>query len=200
MKEVYRRHFKITEGPIIKAAEIHLKTEDEARLQFQKILKDLGAESKYYYDRGKLIALIFDKEPDTKLYKRTRYGWYPKKNSKVAKAIAARIEGVKTSTVDSCLKHVGLSSNPTIFMSTKCYYPTLTILPYEPPVLYLSVPWYDEDPEVIKEYNADENRMSRNLDAIQWTPTQEMVEIKRWERDKAIDEWNEKVRKENGQQ
>ena len=54
------------------------------------------------------------------------------------------------------------------------------------------------EPEKIEQYKADRAAgkfSSRDLDAILWEPTADMIEVKKWEVDRHIDEWNESVKK-----
>lgn len=193
---VYIRYFKATSGPMVEAAKDAHRTNNEAIAEYRNILDEIGAKPGYYHREGRLVAFDFDKRPDQKVYKPQHGGWYPKANCKVGKEIIAKIKAVKTKNVQDALFLVGLSSTPTIFMNGRCYYSTLSFIPDDPPTVYVSIPWFDEDPEKIEQYKKDHAegvRSEANFEAILWTPTPEMVEVKKWEVEKHIAEWNEKV-------
>ena len=194
---IYRRYFRVTGGPLVEAVRKAAQVNSAAHSEYQKILAEIGANPAYYQRRQKLVGIIFDTKPDSGIFMRSKGGgWYPKKNCSAGKKLAARIEAVKTIDPQSALKAVGLSDRPTIFFDSKCYWPTLTIIPEASPVVYVSVPWFDADPEKLKQYKSDRAAGIcgyANYDAVLWQPTAEMAEIKNWEVDRHIDEWNEKV-------
>lgn len=195
--DVYRRYFRVTEGPLIDAMKDAIEINNRAKREYVNILHKIGAERQYYHIDNRLVAVQFKDEPDRYLYKKCKHGgWYPKRNTKEGKTLHERFKSVKTEADSECLKLVNLSSSPTLAGAGRCYFPTITVLPSEDMVIFISVPWYDEDPDVLAEYVKDKNHMDRNYDAILWKPSEEMVEIKRWEVEKEIDQWNESIKTE----
>lgn len=197
---VYRRYFKVESGPLIDAVAEAQKTNTKARSDYEKILADIpGAKaSQWYQDEGRLVGIIFEETPDRYLFKKACNGkaWMPKKNTKQAKAIAEKFAEVKTVNIPDLLKLVGLGRIFWLCRGGRVYSCGLTDIPSEPPVVYISVPWYDEDPKVVEEYKAKENCHNSELDAILWEPTLDMKEVKKWEVDRDIDQWNESVKAE----
>lgn len=198
--DVYRRYFKVTTGPLVDAVKEANDINAEARKKYEALLKDLGAKStKWYHNNNSLSGIIFDSVPDRGIYKKTKFGWWPKKNTKEGKVIHAKLEEIETRDLNSCLKVVNLDTWPRLFGNGRVYYAVLTVMPSDPLVAYISVPWYDEDPEKLRKYVEEKKTTVRgdiNMDAILWEPTEDMVPVKKWEVDKAIDEWNESVKKE----
>lgn len=194
---VYRRYFRVDEGPLISAAAEAIAINKKAEDDYQKILKEIGAmDTQWYQVKGKLTEIMFEGCPDLHLFKRTKNGWYPKKNNKEAKAIATRFEAVQTVNTSACLKEVGLLHDfPVLFGEGKCYYNVLTILRFEPIVCFVNIPWYDIDPEKLEKYkNTDrKNRQDSNMDYLLWEPTRDMVEVKEWEFLRAIEEYNASI-------
>lgn len=184
-------------GPLIEKMVNIKKVNKRAHEEYKTILAEIGAEETYYQIDNKLVALVFESEPDRALYKKVHSGWYPKKNSKKGKELCARLDKVKALPENSCLAVVGLPSSPTIFGCGKCYTPTVLEIPSDPIVCYVAVPWYDEDPEILEKYKEDRangTHFRRDLDSILWEPTTDMEEIKEWEYLKAIEEWNDSIR------
>ncbi len=200
--DVYQRYFRIKSGPLVDAVIEANQINADAVIEYQKILKEIGARPEFYHCGGRLVGVNFESRPHSGLFKRQTFGWYPKKNCRVGKELAAKIEAVKTKNPKMALKLVGLSDHPTLFGAGRCYSPSMTVIPEKPPVIYISVPWYDEDPDKIEQYKKDHEagiRSDLNFESILWEPTSEMQEVKRWEVDRHVDEWNEKVRaKEKG--
>ena len=198
--DVYRRYFKVTEGPLVAAISENKKVNDDARVEYKKIIKEIGAKEDYYTFDVQPSGFMFDKAPDGGIFKKNKNGsYYPKKNCKDGRELAKRIESVKTASSGSPLSSVGLHGNkfPRIFGNGKAYYETMIVIPSDPPVAFVSVPWFDEDPEKIEQYKIDRstgNNINRDLSAILWEPTADMAEVKKWEVDKAVEEWNESLK------
>lgn len=194
---IYRRYFRVTKGPVVDEFKKIQSINSNAHKEYEKILSEIDANPSYYHIDNELVSIQFDTPPDSAIYKRVRSGWYPKKNCKAGKELSKRFSAVKTIPPSYTLKVIGLSSGPTIFSSGKCYIPTILDIPEEPTVIYISVPWYDEDPEKIAQYKIDRESgkcFNRNIDSILWEPSPDMDEIKKWEMDRHINEWNESVR------
>lgn len=200
--DVYRRYFKVTEGPVIAAVKEVEEINDIARKEYRKIIEEIGAKPEYYTYGVAPSGFIFEKTPDSGVFKKTKNGgYYPKKNCKEGRELTKRIESIVTKSTDYPLTAVGLNDGgfPRIFGANRAYKATIVTIPQDPPVVYISIPWYDEDPDVIEKYKADRAAGAfggnRNIAAILWEPTADMVEVKKWEVDRHIEEWNESVKK-----
>ncbi len=195
---VYRRYFKATSGPMIDKIKESQSINIEANKKFSEILQELGACNEYYHREGKLIAMKFPGNVDQNKYKKMSCGgWYPKRNTKYGRELHKRIDLVATSPETNSLSSIGLTTSPTIFSAGRCYFPSMTKIPSDPMVVFVSVPWYDEDPEAVELYKIDRElgrRGDGNIDAILWQPSDELVEIKEWEVTKAIEEWNQSLK------
>lgn len=180
---LYRRYFRVTEGPLIAAVK-EIETFNKAgRAEYEKILIEIGAKLNYYHQGEKLKCFLFDKEPDTKIFKRVQPGWYPKKTSKVAKAFALRFEAVKIKNPQDAMEVIGLSTNDMMIRDMKIASPQTITIPGDTFTVYVVVPWYDDDPE---------KKTTEKL--LLWKPAPELNEVKEWEVRKHIEEWNENIR------
>ena len=189
---VYKRYFTITTGPLIKRIQEIRKVNDKANISYRKILKEIGAKEECYILNNRITGIIFEGTPDKKLYKKLKYGWWPKKSTKAGKELNKRFADIKTINEDSALEIVGLSSSPQLFTAGKCYYSTVIIVPTEPMTVITQTPWYDEDPEKIAAYVEGEG--DANMSSLLWKPTSDMVEVKEWEYKKVISDYNESIK------
>jgi hypothetical protein len=190
----YTRYFKATEGDLVNSVISARADNKKASAEYSVILDELGAKPTYYQNDNRLVAMQFD-EPDKSKYKRMKCGgWYPKLNNKEGRAINSRIISVRITPISSCLEVVGLSSSPTIFSGRSCYFPTITVIPSEEITVIIGVPWHDENPDKIDQYAKDRQAGSHrdgNLDALLWKPKDYLTEIKEWEVQKIISDYNE---------
>lgn len=195
--KVSSRHFRITAGPIVKACIEMRHSAGETHKQFLEIIGKVGAKQYYSGDQSnELVAIEFEEAPDPKYYKRRGDGWYPKLNTKVGRELNQAILSVCPKGSNHVLKAAGLPSSPTIFHGSSAHYPVTFFIPSAPPVVFIKVPWYDEDPVVLEHYVKDRAagiQYDANCDSLLWKPSAEMVEVKSWEVDKEIDEWNESL-------
>ncbi len=190
---VYRRFFKVTSGDMISKIKEIKEVNKAAMKKYKLFLKKIGAKEQFYIRDERMVGILFDGEPDRHLFKKVHNGWWPKKNTKKGKEMNKELEAIKTIPENSCLRLVGLSESPSIFLAGKCYFATMVAIPSDPPVILLNIPWYDENPEKIKKYIEDKKKgvhHNCNMDAILWKPPPEMAEIKEWEYMKNIDDWN----------
>lgn len=197
--DVYKRYFRVKDGPVIDFIKDANNINDKAHKEYAKILEEIGAKPGYYHSNRKMVGIDFEKKPDNKLFKKIRSGWWPKLNCKFGKELAAKIYAIKTLDINESLALVGLSHVPTLFSANRCYYSTITVIPEESPVAYITVPWYDKDPKEIEQYKKDRKagiRYESSLDAILWEPSPDMEEVKKWEVDRHICEWNEKIKED----
>jgi len=191
MTSVYRRYFRLDSGPIFDALTERQSINNLATIEYKSILLDIGAkDSGYYVDKeGKLTSFAFDMDwhhVDKTIYKRVKdYGWYPKQTTKVGKSIHKRFAGVKLVSTEDIYKLIGLGrgQRPVVISGFTWYGNSITIIPSDPLVAIFAVPEYrdltDADAEDI------------------WTPPAEMVEIKEWEAQRELSEWNDSVRERN---
>lgn len=196
---IYRRYFKVTTGPLSTLVLEANAINDIAHEEYSKLTQEVGAKVEYYHRNRQLTGFTFEGKPDNSIWRFNPrgYGYWPKQTTKWGKDLVKRIRAVKTKSVTSCLECIGLYDGPTIFGNGQAWYPTLIALPYDVPVILVSTPWYDEDPEVIDKYIIDKasgHHMNHNLDCILWKPTDEMEAIPEWEYKKYIHEWNESIK------
>lgn len=197
---VYRRIFRVTDGPLIDAIKEANEINAQAHKEYRAILEEIGASLKYYVRDGRMCGIIFDNEPDEKLFKSRGYnaGWWPKKNCKAGKELCARIGAVKTRDVQGTLDTVGLVGGcPALFRGGYAHYCTLVVIPESPLAAYVSVPWWDVDPTKMEDYkrrNAEGKEYDSSYHFVRWEPTPEMVEVKKWEFERHVDEWNSKAK------
>ena len=195
---VYTRYFKVTQGPLIDAVVDANSVNGLAHKKYMEILGEIGASQRYYTRGGRMCGIVFKTTPDKKIFKETNHGWWPKKNCKAGKELCAKIQAVKTADVRDALRAVGLIGGcPVIFREGKAYYCTLVVIQETPPVAYVSVPWWDVDPEKMEQYkssNADGKWFDANYDFVTWEPSPEMIEVKKWEVERHVYEWNSKQR------
>ncbi len=193
---VYSRYFKVTAGPLIEAIQQVKELNQKARILYAEIVADVGAKPGFYVRDHKLVGFQFD-SADTSIYKKTGDGgWYPKKNTKAGKALNKRLDAIKTAPEERALRLVGLHEHPSIFMGNTAYCSTVIVIPSTPLVLFIQVPWYDESPDRMAEYIKDKEAgtsYNATLDALLWKPANDMNEVKKWEFEKAVDEWNESL-------
>ena len=201
--KVYRRYFRVTEGPLIDAVKECLVINDAAKKEYNAILSKIGAEEGYYLNDHRLVAFTFPESPDPKVFKKhpkTPDGWHPKKNCKEGKEIAKAIEAVKTKNVNDCMATVGLNFSLRIISDNIGHKAAMFVIPADPMTIFVSVPWYDEAPEELEKYRKDRKagrRLCMNFDAVLWEPTPEMTEVKGWEAEKAVQEWNDSLKSKN---
>ena len=187
MRDIYQRHFRVSTGPLMAEAE-RIKAVNKAGWdEYIKIAEEIGAStdsimmSAGHYLSG--FKFKTGNEPDPKIYKRKDDdSWYPKKNNKVGRALDKRIEAVITENPTDALDIIGLGKNHerAIFGDNYVCWVSLVTIPSSPPVHYVRVPWMEAYPG------------SDIIEELLWEPTDDMVSIKSWELDKAIDEWNDR--------
>ena len=195
------RYFRVTSGRIIEEVKIIIALNKAADIEYRNIIKEIGAEEGYYQIDNKLTCIVFKTPPDSGEFKKIKScGWYPKRSTKKGKELHKRFEDIKTRPESELLKLVGLRNSPTIFLANRCYRPLAFRIPSKAPIVFFQVPWFDEDPEVLKQYVKDRNAGTRgdgNFDAILWKPSDEMIEVKEWQVKKELDEWNSKIKQES---
>lgn len=187
MTQVYRRFFEVVEGEFLKNVEQAIAINHSAMDAYMEIAKEIGAHSdRYYASEKNLIGFYFDKKPgDT--YKRVGPGaFYPKRNNKPGKALHERIAAIQVcNTYDYSPLGLAEDGRWVIVYGGTAYSCSTTFLPKTKRV-FVAVPWQDNDPD----------KHDRNPHML-WTPASHMVEMKEWEVQRAIDEYNEMMRGED---
>lgn len=194
---VYRRFFKITTGEVIAEAKRIVAINSGAKKEYSKFLKKIGASEEYYERDQRLVGIISLQEPDRYLFKKIRHGWWLKKNTKKGKELNKQLKAIKTIPENNLLRMIGLDTEPVLFTFGRCYYSSIVIVPLDSPLVLVNTPWFDEDPQVIKEYSSgkkDGSYRGRNLDVLLWAPPSELEEIKEWQYKKLITEYNESIK------
>lgn len=201
---VYRRFFKVTEGPLMDEVARIKQINDAAWKAYKAILKDICARTDSYLQKANKLTGVFfstgasDEElyERRKIYKHIDSGWYPKQNSKEGRELHKRFAAVATENQNVALDVVGLGNGEAPFLmdGMSLHWPSIVTLPSDPPTSYIVVPWKDVDPAELEAYKTDNNTNSMTMDALLWEPTPEMTEVKSWEVDKAIDEWNNRTK------
>lgn len=205
--KIYRRYFKVTSGPVVAAAIENVQFNKCARDEYSRILKDIGAnENQFYQQDDVIVGIIFDTKPDGGVYKRVCSGkaWWPKQNCKEGKLLFKRFRDVEIKGPNEPLKHANLpygNFSPIMFGDGKAWSAVMLFLPWGGnETVIISVPWMDENPDILSDYVSKKDKgthFNSNLDHLLWKPTPEMVEIKLWQYEKEIDDWNEHVRSSN---
>lgn len=194
MSDIYRRFFKVTGGPVMDAALEAEAINDLAHEQYMVILAEIGAEHRYYHRDRRMTGIIFEGEVDRTLFRETRNGWWPKKNCQAGRELDKRIKAVQTATPETVLKAAGLRGRPHgIFSGQAIHYCSHLFVPSEPPVVFLSVPWRDVDPAKLAQYSEEREagtHFNSEMDHLLWEPAEDLVEIKSWEMEREIDEYN----------
>lgn len=197
--DIYRRYFRVTSGPMVDHMTEAAKINDAANEKYKAILDEVGAKRTYYHQGRRMTAMMFDGEPDRNIFKKCGQGWWPKKNGPTGKDLNKRLSAIETKDPNDALKLVGLRYSPCVFAGGKCYWPTLIVIPGDIPTIYVTLPWFDCDSAEVEQYKRDREagiRGDANLDHIMWTPSAEMEEVKGWQVDKHIDEYNESIKAE----
>ncbi len=199
--ETYTRYFRITSGPVLeKAREIEANNQ-EARKAVLAFCHEIGAENAMNYRDGSLAGFKFKTTPDQQVWKQPdSYGAYwPRKNSAAGRDMLARIKALPPFLpLFGALELVGLYGGFPILIGGGVGYTCTICGSADLGVYFVGVPWRDKSPEDLAEYRmAKENKSpcsNSELEHLQWQPTADMVEIKRWEMEKEIEELNARLR------
>lgn len=200
---IYSRYFRVTSGPLMtKALEIEAANK-VARKAIADFCKEVGAQDAACYHDGRFAGFEFAKTPDQGVWKQPNsFGHYwPRKNSAAGREMLARIGALpRIVSTNAALEVVGLLPDvPALTHENRWAWPKLNGVA-ELGVLFVGVPWRDADPAEIAAYRFDRaagKRSSLSLDHLCWTPSPDMVEIKRWEVEREIEELNAKIKARN---
>lgn len=190
--QVYRRFFKLdNHGSVMKAYHDAVKTNSQAYLEQQAIANDIGAK-RFRTSSNHLVAFDFEEPPDRKLFKKRNGGWYPKLTNEAGKELAERIERIRVAgnPADVALTAAGLSKHIWLIfhgpsVHSKMFGCGFLHIPSGPTRAFVIVPWCDA-----KQLSQDD---ASNHASLRWEPHADMTEVKHWEVQKAVDEYNEKL-------
>jgi hypothetical protein len=192
---VYRRYFRITEGPMVDEIDRLQDLLGVAAVHADKVAKQVGGEFKTWQSSGHFAGFTFKETPCQKTYRLLKkHGlWVPRKNTPEGKEVWAAIDQVPLpAPTDSALKLADLSANfPALFDGGKWYAPNLWGYGKPVSVWFVSVPWLDVDPADLEAYKAERDAKTRrdtNLDHLTWTAPEGWVEVKRWQIEKEAEE------------
>jgi hypothetical protein len=199
------RYFEVTDGPVLdRIAEIDAAN-DAAKKHFIEIINELGGNDEKWLTSGEdrsLVGVFFDtpRAPGHgEKFKRVESGaWYPKRNSKWGRDIHKRIKAIETISPEEALSLLSLKGKRLI-LNSRMASPSLNSFG-SPRRVLVTVPWYDEDPMVLAAYRQKKDQKDSTLNHLLWEPTSDMVEIKRWEFHKIIDEHNAAIGKREAEE
>lgn len=175
----------------------------------RELMLEVGAER--ITSNGLLFNIFhFDNEPCRDTFKKAKGGlWTPKTGTRKGKELMQKIEalGQPIDLDEFVLKAVGLWSGPLVIDGYKAYRATcITSIPLSyltriPPFLIISMPWYEQTEESIKEmeqykeWRKEKNGFNSSKDyfaqdhSIFSNP--DVIELKKWEFEKAVFDRNE---------
>lgn len=194
---VYKRYFRITEGPVVDEIERLF----ELRTAASKLYNDLrdkyqAKDVRNYSHNGAFAGFTFKVPPDITVYRflKKHKLWVPRRKGPGAE-IWKEIESLPTpEPIENALKLVGLTPNvPCIFDGGRWYAPTLWGFGEPTPVWFISVPWKDVDPAELAQYKLDRDAGTRggsNLEHLSWEVPEGWAEVKEWQITKESEEIN----------
>lgn len=192
---VYKRYFRVTEGPMVDEIDRLQELLSVAAVHADKVAKQVGGEFKTWQSSGSFAGFAFKAPPCQKTYRLLKkHGlWVPRKNTPEGKEVWAAIEQVPLpAPVDSALKLADLSPNfPALCDGGKWYAPALWGFGKPVGVWFVSVPWLDVDPAELEAYKVERDaktRFDRDLDHLSWAVPEGWVEVKRWQIEKEYEE------------
>ncbi len=201
---IYTRYFRVTSGPLMEKARELSAANEVARLAVIAFCKEIGAVDVLSHRDGRWEGFKFAATPDQAVWKQPNsFGTYwPRKNTAGGRDMLERIEALSRIVhIEAALEQVGLTPGvPALVYGNRWSAPSLTGVT-KLGVLFAIVPWRDIDPAEIAAYKFDRaaaRRLSMELDHLCWEPTADMVELKRWEVEKEIEELNAMSRAERG--
>lgn len=191
---VYFRYFRVTKGPVMDEVLRLIDQRNEAGKEINALGEELGA-TPYHYGRGGGIAgFKFSSPPNLDVWRKPNKDGLtlPRKNSPTGKDIWIKIKGLKKyPDINSALSLAGLGVGfPCLFEGLRAYSAVLWGNTGKG-VLFVKVPWRDEDPGVMEKYKierASGKHISSNLDHLLWEPPGEWEEIKEWQALKETEE------------
>lgn len=197
---MYQRYFRVTNGPMLeKAREIETQREQD-RAAMIAFCNEIGAENALHYRDGSCAGFKFKSSPDKNVWKQPNSfnAYMPRKNTAEGRAMQERIKALSTiAPVADAIKVIGLEANCPVLIDGRAGYCSTLTGSAHLGVLFVGVPWRDVSPEEIASYR-QENEAGRyfsiEMEHLCWEPSADMVEIKRWELEKEIDELNARLK------
>ena len=200
MSSIYSRYFRITSGPLLEAAK-QLEEDNKARrTEMLAFCKEVGAASIYALRTGGFGGVSFAGVPDTSLWKKNRRdGLYWPSRARTAAALRERVANLPPVRPFSILLPlIQLHPHFPVFIEDRHGHISTIGGSAALGLLIVQVPWRDVDPAELEQYRQDKAKCTHNsmtLDHLLWTPTPEMVEIKKWEAERDLDELGERLKK-----
>lgn len=200
---IYQRYFRVTAGPLMDKARELEAGQAAVREEILSFCTEIGAENAMSYRDGRWAGFKFAQNPDQNVWKNPNsFGYYwPRKNTASGREMLKRIEALPCAKhIQSAIEAIGLVEGfPVLIDARNGHCATMTGSP-KLGVLFIGVPWRDVSPEEMERYRRDNDagrHYSAEMEHLAWQPTPDMVEIKRWQLDKEIDELNASLFKGN---
>lgn len=194
---VYKRYFRITEGPMVDEIDRLQDIRIAAGQLYQQLADKYGATTVQAFNSGTFAGFTFKERPDENVYRfiRKHRLWAPRKNVPAGKAMWAEINALTAPRpISDALELVGLTGKvPVIFSGGKCYLADVWGYGKPTSIWFVSVPWMDVDPEKMNQYKldrADGGRYDNNLEHLQWEAPTNWTEVKQWQIEKEAEEIN----------
>lgn len=197
--DIYTRYFLDECGLLAQGAAEYLESLSQYRSQISQICDEIGAEKRWYCNGDRFGSFIFEGEPDRRLFKKWGSGWYPKKTTN--RELWERVEALEMEgpARGELLSIVELDRHPGFLRGDRYYLPCVAAIIPDPLQVFVSVPWFDADPDLVEQYRQSTSEERRDLDsdlrALLWEPPGWLTEIKGWQVERAIDEYNERAKK-----
>ena len=192
-----RRYFKVESDKANQLLEEHNNKRSEIENKLRELKKDVGAEDVYKNSFGHIIGVSFKDEPDTvKLYKKVEHGlYYPRKNTAEGRELAKKFESIgSVPFVEKCGILELFNANKSLMSGMTLYSTSVHVIPNQ--AIYISMPWCDvplEELQRRKEKGQTDTALNSDIDAAAWVKPVELVEVKEWELQKVVDEYNDSL-------
>lgn len=196
MLAVYKRYFKVTSGELVDEFKRLIDVRNKAIKIIRKLNKEIGSIDININNNGHIVGFEFEKKPDSKLWKKVHFGYYPKQNTQWGRELVKRIKALPHfPSLQDALSAVGLSAKgPCLIGEGTGYYSTL-MGSLKHNVFFVVVPWCDVEQKELNDYKymrdgkiEGRTGWSRNYEHLLWTPPDDWAEVKEWEMLKAKDE------------
>jgi len=205
MSSIYSRYFRVTSGPLLEAAK-QLEEDNKARrATLLSFAQEVGALDIYANRDGSFAGVSFALPPDSTLWKRNRKdGLYcPSKRTKATSELRKRVADLPAVLpLSSLLPHIQLHSYFPVLIDEGRGYSATIGGSAALGLLIVRVPWKDADPKGVEQYRRDKaegTRFSMAMEHQLWTPTPDLVEIKKWEAERDIEQLSERIKEQEAQ-
>ena len=203
---MFWRFFRIESGPVLERyIELH-KKEVETSNRYHPVLKAEGITYGYGRDPKNMLFTL-DHVPGDEKWKRVMRGrhvfYRPKRTTKEGQELHKRLMQLPVLPDPSvALRDVGLTPGlPAIVWDGRGYYPYVSMLDPDKPMMIVRLPWREVSAEEMDRYKQEREagqRACSELNYLSWEPPQDWVEIKEWEALKLADEMSERIRRAKG--